>query len=132
MPSAVDYLCQFADDFLRAAKIRCRLDVPGEIPPVPLTSQARHHLFLVVKEALNNAAKHSGASEVWFRVHADGPDFGVDIEDNGTGLCDEESANGDGVGNMKSRIATLCGACAWKKREPVGTAFSFTIPMPVA
>jgi len=55
-------ICQTAQDFLSASGIRCRLDIPDELPPVPLSSQERWNLLLVAKEALTNVAKHAAAS----------------------------------------------------------------------
>ena len=42
--------------------VQCELDIPAEVPPYPLSSQMRHHLFLATHEALTNILKHSGAT----------------------------------------------------------------------
>ena len=67
LPNTVNYLCLFAEELLQAAAIRCRLDVPADFPRRELNAEQRHNLFLAVKEALANAARHSGASEVLLR-----------------------------------------------------------------
>jgi signal transduction histidine kinase len=65
----LDYAGQFALDYLRTVGIRCRLDFPEtEVPPYELSTDLRHNLFLVIKEALHNIFKHAGATEVWLRV----------------------------------------------------------------
>src|SRR5208337_1025834 len=55
----VSYACNFAQDYLQLAKIRCRLAVPSSLPEIPLTADIRHNLFMVLKEALNNMVKHA-------------------------------------------------------------------------
>ena len=35
---------------------------------MPIAAEPRHHIFLAVKEALNNAARHSEATEVMVQV----------------------------------------------------------------
>jgi len=64
----IDYAGQFALDYLRVAGIRCRLDLPDQPPAREISTDVRHNLFLVVKEALHNIVKHAHASEVWLRI----------------------------------------------------------------
>jgi signal transduction histidine kinase len=52
--------------------VRCRLDLPADLPARPLPPEMRHNIFLVVKEALTNALKHAGAREVRVRAEVDG------------------------------------------------------------
>jgi ligand-binding sensor domain-containing protein/two-component sensor histidine kinase len=110
LSSLVGYLTKFAQDFLRPAGIRCRLDLPPQLPPYPLTTEVRHNLFLTVKEALNNIAKHAGASEVWVRVALDTDLCAVVIEDNGRGFqVDSARPGGNGLANMKKRLGAIGG-----------------------
>ena len=64
LDSLATYLGKFAQDFLAAAHIRCRLEVPIELPAWPLTAEVRHNIFLAFKEGLNNAVKHARTKEV--------------------------------------------------------------------
>ena len=106
------YLYQQTQTFLESASIRCRFDVPDELPATPVSSEIRHNLFLVVKEALNNVVKHSRASEVWFRLKAEGPRLFVTIEDNGWGFDPEKASSlGNGLHNMRKRMQSIGGNC---------------------
>ena len=51
-----------AGEFLGRCSIACRFDVADDLPDLPLGPELRHNLFLVAREAVNNVAKHSGAS----------------------------------------------------------------------
>ena len=42
----LSYFAKYATDYLAAANIRCRLDLPSVQEPWPLSSETRHHLFL--------------------------------------------------------------------------------------
>ena len=46
----------------------------------------RRNLFLAVKEALNNAAKHSQADELFLRIYRREQKLSVAVEDNGRGF----------------------------------------------
>ena len=122
LSSLVGYLSNYAQDFLRPAGIRCRLDVPTHLPPYPLTAEQRHNLFLTVKEALNNVAKHAAAEEVWFRVGLNSAHCTVSIEDNGRGFPVGTTSPGrNGLSNMKERLAAIGGELKLSSRSGGGT-----------
>ena len=83
LDSLVTYVSKFAQEYLGVAGIRCRLDVPAELPPHVLPAEVRHNLFLAIKEALNNVVKHARASEVWLRAIVQPSSFCFVVEDNG-------------------------------------------------
>jgi len=102
------YIVHYTEEFLDAAPIRCRLDVPADLPALPLTAERRHNLFLAFKEALNNVAKHSGATEVEVRLAVHPPWIELSVADNGRGFA-KPSSDGDGLLNMKARLADVGG-----------------------
>jgi signal transduction histidine kinase/ligand-binding sensor domain-containing protein len=104
------YLCHLAREFLEPTAIRCRLDVAADLPDTPLTAEVRHHLFLAAKEAINNAVKHSGASELWLRMRVGEGVFNLEIEDNGRGVPAEATGeSGNGLRNMAARMEEIGG-----------------------
>ena len=109
LPNLVGYITNHAQEFLRPTGIRCRLDVARNLPGVPVDSQTRHNLFLAVKEALHNAAKHSGATEVMVRVHYLEDRLRVSVEDNGRGFDPASITPGDGLANIHERLQAIHG-----------------------
>ena len=49
LDSLVQYISQYAYDFFEASQIACHLDLPTEVPPIQLTADIRHNLFMVIK-----------------------------------------------------------------------------------
>jgi len=128
--SAIEYLCQYAMDFLSGSGIRCRLDLPDELPNAPLAASTRHHLFLVMKEALNNAMKHAGATEIRLRVVEEDSTLVIFIEDNGRGFeVGRKNAFGNGVANMRSRMESFGGSLEVSSKMGVGTTVRLVTPM---
>ena len=136
LESLVTYVSKFAQEYLSVAGIRCRLDVPAELPPHALPAEVRHNLFLAIKEALNNVVKHAGATEVWLRVVLQPNSFCVTVEDNGCGLaCQNGHRNGNagtvgsngrlssghGLLNMERRLASIGGNCVIRGEPGQGT-----------
>ncbi len=70
LDSLVQYISQYSYEFCEAASLPCRLDLPAEVPALPLIAEVRHNLFMVIKEALHNVVKHAHASEVRLSLEA--------------------------------------------------------------
>ncbi|MGC3959767.1 MAG: PA14 domain-containing protein [Verrucomicrobiota bacterium] len=122
LPNLANYLCHLAEEFFRSTDMRCRLDVAQELLPVALTSEVRHHIYLVVREALNNIVKHSGANEVWLRIHATNANLEIAVEDNGRGFqADSGLGSGNGLKNMKARLAKIGGEFICESKPGFGT-----------
>ena len=127
----LDYAGQYAVDFLQSADIRCRIDFPTGQPPCNIISgEARHGLFLAVKEALNNVIKHAQASEVWLRVAVTDETLRWTIEDNGHGFAAApDNALADGLRNMQARLAEIGGTCSIEGRPGAGVRIQFELPL---
>jgi signal transduction histidine kinase/ligand-binding sensor domain-containing protein len=125
----IDYIGQFALDYLRPPGIRCRLDLPEDPPERAISSDVRHNLFLVIKEALNNVVKHAQASEVWLRIDIANGNLRVAIEDNGLGFDrPPKDAFADGLRNMQNRLADIGGECRIESRGGGGTKITLEVP----
>lgn len=125
----IDYTGQFALDYLRVAGVRCRLDLPEQPPVREISTDVRHNLFLVVKEALNNIVKHARATEVWLRITTDETHLNIAVEDNGVGFDrPSDTAEADGLKNMQQRIADIGGICRIESHAPGGTKVLVQLP----
>ena len=124
----VIYLCKHTQNFLDATGIRCRFDVPAELPAKTLSQFTRRNLFLAIKEALTNAAKHSEASELTIRIHLDGPRLNVVVADNGCGFnFAQASQERNGLSNMRLRMAEIGGDCRVVSQPGEGCEVRFQV-----
>jgi signal transduction histidine kinase/ligand-binding sensor domain-containing protein len=127
----ITYVCTYAPDYLRSASIRCRLDVPMDVPAMPLPSEIGHHLYLAVKETLHNIIKHAGATEVWLRVRFAAETMSLTIEDNGRGFQSAglNAPDADGLGNLNLRLASIGGSCEQRSEPGKGTTTILTVAL---
>jgi signal transduction histidine kinase len=126
----VTYVCKYAQNFLESSPIRCRFDVPPEFPVKILSQFTRRNLFLAMKEALNNAAKHSEATELTVHIELNGSSLNVVVADNGCGFDPAQaSQERNGLTNMKLRMAEIGGDCQVVSRAGEGCQVSFQIPL---
>jgi signal transduction histidine kinase len=131
LASVARYLASYAEEFLAGLKIACRVHIPNSFPEQVVSGEVRHHLFLAVKEALNNAVRHGGASEIGFRVRVQENRFCILITDNGSGFDTLERANGHGLLNLRNRLEHLHGQCELESSPGAGTTVSLQLPLPV-
>lgn len=132
LESLLSFIAKYAQDFLRLAGVACRLDFPPSLPALPVSATLRHDLFLVVKEALNNIVRHSGATEVWLRATWTFPDLELTISDNGRGLRSGNgngNHNGDGLINMRQRLQANGGDLTFESLPTNGTSLRMIIPV---
>ena len=128
--SLADYLSGAAREFLGAAGIRVRLDMQRTLPPVALSPELRHELYLAAKEALSNVIHHSRATEACLRMKAESDRLSIVIEDNGCGFDTAAPAGGgDGMGNMRERLAALGGTWRISSRPGSGTSVHLEVPL---
>jgi signal transduction histidine kinase len=137
LDSLVTYVSKFAQEYLSVAQVRCRLDLPAELPPYVLPAEVRHNLFLAIKEAFNNVVKHARATEVWLRLEVRPVAFTLVIEDNGCGLKagQPEAAttgrisSGHGLANMAKRLSASGGRCVITAAPGQGTRVELSVDL---
>jgi signal transduction histidine kinase/ligand-binding sensor domain-containing protein len=82
-----------------------------EFPETPvnpvLPFELKRNLLLLVKEAVNNAVKHSGATRIEVQAVVEGDCLAFRIQDNGRGFEPGHNSQGNGLRNMNTRAQRL-------------------------
>jgi signal transduction histidine kinase len=124
MQSLVDYLTHVAGELFEGSPTHCRLDVPGELPTRTLPPDVRHNIFLIIKETLTNALKHSGATEVLLHIKAGPKNLEIIVTDNGRGFDVAAAAAAgkrNGLDNMRRRASAVGGTLTLTSSPREGT-----------
>ena len=129
LQSLVEYLAHFANELFAEGPMRCRLDLPAEVPVRTLPPEVRHNIFLIAKEALTNALKYAGGNVVMVRVKTDGRNFQMAIADDGQGFDVTATANSqrNGLGNMRRRAEAVEGCLGVTSQPGQGTRVEFEV-----
>ena len=87
---------------------------------VPLSSEQRRHVYLVIKEALTNARRHAQPTEVAVRLAMREGGLRIEIEDDGATPVSQASTSngGNGLRNMNARASALGGWLTIEPRQP--------------
>ena len=124
------FISEHAQEFLASTSIRCRQEVADELPAIPLDLPQRRNLLLAVKEAIRNAARHSGADEVNLKVEVADNFLKVVVEDNGRGFSPTDTRVGsNGMVNMKQRLADIGGSFTLNTAPGQGCRITFYLPL---
>ncbi len=99
---------EFAAEILEPKNIQLQFE-KYDFPLLTLNSEQRKNIFLVFKEAINNAAKYSECSKVSVELHIDNKELVLKIQDNGKGFDARTIKTGNGMRNMKARALDLNG-----------------------
>ena len=135
LDSVATYIVKFAQDFLGATGIRCRLEMPLQLPVWTLTAEVRHNLFLAYKEALNNVIKHANAHEVRISLSLLAEGFSLCVADDGSGFDREKLSTdprtdrlgGNGLDNMRRRLDEIGGLFELESEPGNGTKVKFQV-----
>lgn len=123
------YLREQTNAYFEPFNVQYSMDVPAVIPDSKLTNIQRRNLFLVTKETLNNALKHSDASRINLTLTVQDGLLKFCVSDNGKGFDLEKirrSANG--LGNMRSRMKEIHGIFDIVSSEK-GTTVTYAMPL---
>lgn len=135
LQSLSHYIFRRTEEILAPANLAHHFDLDENLPDRFLPPQRRHGLLLAVKEALHNILKHAGATRVDIRCAVDGACFVVVVSDNGRGFdplgipARAQGRKGNGLDNMRGRLADLGGECRIESRPGDGTRILFLLPL---
>jgi signal transduction histidine kinase len=122
-----NFLFHLVNKFCERAHCRCRFYVDLLPREIPVPSQIRHNLCMAVKEAVNNAIKHAGASEITVRVTYIECLLAISIQDDGCGFDPRTNLTGNGLANLKRRLKDIGGVCTIESRPSHGTSIQIQL-----
>lgn len=107
---------------------RVRLQSGNCFPP---RGAAPAELFLLLREAVNNAVTHAGPSTTIIRISVAGGSVNATVEDDGPGIPVEQvdSTASLGLQSIRERTALLGGTCRILSAESTGTKVVVTVPL---
>jgi signal transduction histidine kinase len=131
--SLVLRLRRFAADLLASQGTELVFEAPPDAAAMALAPEVRRVLYLVLKEAIHNAAKHAGARSVAVRIVARGHEVLAEVRDDGRGFdasqeAAAEEAGRRGLVGMRERTAAVGGALVVES-APGGTALALRLPL---
>ena len=89
------------------ANINLKINNIKEITNFKLSLEIRQNLYLIIKEAVNNALKYSNCKNIFININMFNKKLVVEVIDDGIGLNEDAYEKGNGLFNMKRRAKTI-------------------------
>jgi signal transduction histidine kinase len=91
--------------------------------------EARKNILLIAKEAINNIAKYSGATQATVKLEISDGKLLLEITDNGDGIAVENNHTGQGLYSMRQRAEAMQGSFQIRTTRNSGTVITCNVPL---
>ncbi len=119
---------RFGADVLSARNVEMHWSAFDHERDVELNSELRRQVYLIFKEAVNNIARHSRATEARISLRVEERHLRLEVTDNGRGIERFDGDEGNGLRNMKLRAASLRGELQVRSTNGNGTTVELRVP----
>jgi len=120
---------QHAEDVFALRDIKLQFNAASSDLDMQLRIGMRRDLLLIFKEAINNAARHSGCTEVAIDFHSKDHALLLQVSDNGKGFEAGSGSDGQGLRSMARRAADIGGELKIDTLPGKGTTVRFELPL---
>ncbi len=136
MEKIIQRMESFTKPLAAARNIHFDLQYDASILSPQLDMERRKNFYLIFKEAVNNAIKYSGASELLAKIYSTNNKLVLTVNDNGVGFnLEKEMAgnkttlSGNGLKNMQTRAAQVNGKLTIISHSGKGTVITHSLPL---
>lgn len=120
-------ITRFAVQLFEAKNIEHVIEIQPDIKELKLPMEARQHLYLIIKETINNIVKHACCNRVSISATLKDHMFTVAISDDGKGFDKEKISSGNGLMNMKERAGKMAATVQIESARMKGTTVTISI-----
>ncbi len=129
LEQVISKMKEFAAEILDPLDINYTFSGEENLQAIKLDVSTRKNLFLIFKEAINNAAKYSSAQAIKIQFKKQNGNIELSIHDNGKGFDVQNGSSGNGLRNMKERASNLRGRLELKSSTTSGTEINLFLPL---
>jgi len=120
---------EFAAEMLDPLNINYSFEEQGDFSSLHLDIRKRRDLYLLFKEAVNNAAKYSQCANLRIRLQRAGDSLQLEIADDGKGFAEDGVKGGNGLKNMRERAASMLARLRIDSAIGQGTRIDLVLPI---
>lgn len=122
----------FASDVLEGCGLTWSMEVPADPERIKLGPEHRRQLFLILKEAIHNAARHAGATRVEITITRGDGALVATVRDDGRGFDPGAPRDGNGLPSMRARAERAGGSLRVESAAGAGTSVIARLPLGAA
>ena len=129
LENVVSKFQRYASDLFESKGIAHTIEMPPINIPVTLDPERRRQLWLLFKEMVTNAAKHSRCTHVGIRLRLENSIVSLTISDDGTGFDPARPPSGHGLQNIRERAKIIGAALDLDSSPGAGTSWKVVFPV---
>ncbi len=129
MAKVVARMRNFGAEMTETNGIEFLFEITSEIINLKIDMAARRNLYLIYKEAINNAVKYANCSTISVNLSIVDSNLLMTIIDNGVGFETAAEYHGNGLRNMQRRASESKGQLTIKSIPTSGTTVTLIIPI---
>lgn len=118
---------RFATDLLGGQRIGLEFQSSGSHDDPRIGADARRQVYLIFKEAIHNAARHSGAGRVDVELSTGDQHLVLRVSDDGRGFDPAAPSEGNGLASMRRRARAVGGTLELRSAPGQGTGLTLTV-----
>lgn len=118
-------IAEYARTVGASGGLRVHLSLDESTARLPAATEAE--LLRIAQEAVTNARKHAGASNLWVTCEVDPPFAQIEVSDDGQGIADQRSDGHYGLAIMAERAERIRGRLEIRPRQPSGTTVAVVL-----
>jgi signal transduction histidine kinase len=126
--SLVQRMQRFGYEIAATKNIEINMEL-AELESLKLTMQHRKYIYLIFKEALNNAVKYSGTEKININTSIQNKDLVMRIKDFGHGFNSSTLKKGNGLDNMQNRAKEMNAKLCIESGVEAGTVITLAMPV---
>jgi signal transduction histidine kinase len=119
----------YSVELLSDNNINFNCSIDASIEPMLKSITAKRNILLIIREAMNNIAKYSKATDASLQISIVDKNVEITIADNGVGFDTNNGKKGNGLWNMEQRAKELNGNFDMDTSYNNGTSIFVTIPL---
>nr|WP_246569148.1 GAF domain-containing sensor histidine kinase [Polymorphospora rubra] len=118
-------IAEYARTVGASAGLRVHYTLDESTARLPAATEAE--LLRIAQEAITNARKHAGATNLWVTCAVDPPYAQIEVSDDGQGIADQRPDGRYGLAIMAERAERIRGRLEIRPRHPSGTTVAVVL-----
>ncbi len=129
LESVINRLRNYASGITQAKNITLHFNYQEDLMQENISMQKRKNIYLICKEAINNAVKYSECNNLWVSFQKNKSALCISVKDDGKGFNTENGFDSNGLKNMRQRAEDLGAAFLLQSAPGSGTTINVEMKM---
>ena len=120
---------RYVSDLCESKNISYKIEIPEKVTVKEITMEQRRNFWLIFKEMVTNAIKHSNCTELKVKIEFRKNELQLIVQDNGKGFDPNKQTDRNGIKNIHNRAKEIGGTVLLNTEINKGTEWQLNFPL---